>query len=378
MLISLGSKASPAELDAHLARQGCEECHGGDPDETDDVAVAHNGLVADPSAPVHAACQPCHGEVEAAQTAGMHSRLTGERHALAARYGAASFEECPQEVKDGFEGECTSCHATCGDCHVSRPDTAGKGFIKNHVFQKTPSQKYQCMNCHGARIGADFTGDEETGRLPDTHFARGMTCMSCHDGAEMHAASGDAKTRYEAPGLPACKDCHGNSSGQNTYHQMHWTDLSCHVCHSQPYANCSGCHVAGQYKKDPIYQENNPYWEFKIGRSPIPSKGTFALLRHAPVVPDTFVPWGAEEAVAFSALPTWRFTSPHSIQRWTDRTRPSEGGTCGSRCHIGAPGGSPANASLFLFRADVEAGYPLEMEANAGVVVDGLLPAGWE
>ncbi len=380
MLISLGNKGSPADLDFHMAMRTCEDCHGGDPTAMGDPEAAHVGLVKDPSGLGQRGCLPCHETIVKDHALSMHATLQGERKTLATRYGVGTFEECPAKAREGYNGECTSCHATCGDCHVSRPDSSGKGLIKNHVIGKVPSQKYQCMGCHGARIGDDFMGNDEEGRLPDTHFARGMTCMSCHDAAEMHQPAGDAAHRYEAPGLPQCEDCHGNKNKANAYHLMHWNTLSCYTCHSQPYANCQGCHVAGVYKDDEAYQENNPFRAFKIGRNPLAGKRfAFGLLRHAPATPDGFAPWGAEDPPAFDAVSTWKYTSPHSILRWTSRTKVAAGAECGANCHLaGDMGGSQANRGLYLFQADVEAGWPLEVGANASVVVDGLLPEGWE
>ncbi len=377
MLIALGTKNNPAELDKHLAETTCEGCHKGDPAEQDDPAKAHVDLVKDPS--TQGACTQCHGDIEKNQTQSMHATLQGEKAILAKRFGHESYDKCPEKLKTAYEGECMKCHATCGDCHVSRPDSAGKGFIKNHVFQKKPSQKYQCMGCHGARVGEDFVGNEDAGRKPDAHFAMGMSCTSCHDGAEMHAPAGAAKHRYEAPGLPKCTDCHSKVSAANSFHLMHWDGMSCYVCHSQPYSNCTGCHVAGVYKDDPVYKAQNPFQAFKIGRNPLPGKTEkWALVRHAPVAPDTFDAWKTGETpVNFDAEPTWKFTSPHSIQRWTTQTQTVPGVKCGASCHVGAPGGSAANKSLYLLRAEVKAGWPTEANANESVVADDALPAGW-
>jgi thiosulfate/3-mercaptopyruvate sulfurtransferase len=379
VLIALGSKTSPADLDPHMAMLTCVECHGGNPEAMDDMEAAHTGLIKDPSAPQVGACDPCHRGIATTAHKSMHATLLGERNVLAQRYGVSSFEECPAKAREGYEGECTSCHATCGDCHISRPNSAGRGLIKNHVIQKKPHQLYQCMGCHGARIGEDFKGDEESGRKPDTHFARGMSCMSCHDGDEMHADATGTSLRWDAPGLPQCEDCHGDDRGANDYHLMHWNDLACYTCHSQPYSNCQGCHVAGEYHDDPVYQAENPFLAFRIGLNPLENRRfKYGLLRHAPMAPDSFDPWGAPRPEAFDAVPTWKYTAPHSIQRWTERTKVTTGADCGTNCHLGEPGGSAANRGLYLFLTDVQAGWPDEVDANLPVIVDEALPDSWK
>lgn len=378
--INLGSKESVAELDKHMFMVSCVECHGGNGAETQDPESAHTNLIEDPSAPETDACGKCHGVIAQRYLSSMHFTLQGEKQVLATRAGFDDFEQCPETLKTGHRGECASCHATCGDCHVSRPDTNGKGFIGNHTFKAKPHQLYQCMGCHGARIGYDFMGDDDAGRKPDIHFSKGMGCTSCHSGQEMHAPAGDAKDRYHMDTTPKCTDCH-NVKESNVYHQTHWNDLTCQVCHTQTaYQNCAGCHAAGEYHDDPEYQANNPFQAFRIGLSPFSDRPEkYATLRHAPALPDTYAPWGySEDLPAFDALPTWKYTTPHSIRRWTTRTEVPEGAGCAANCHIGAPNGSEANRALYLWQSEVMEKWPLEAGANQGVVVDDALPADWQ
>lgn len=380
MFIDLGNKATVGELDSHLEAQSCSDCHGGQPDETADPEAAHVGLVADPSAPGVGACGSCHEDIEQSYASSMHLNLWGEQTAIAARAGVGSFSECPQALQDGFKGECASCHATCGDCHISRPDSVGKGFIGGHTFRRKPHQKNQCMACHGSRVAHDFMGDDETGRKPDAHFAKGMDCMACHSGEEMHASAEGVPDRYHVPEAPSCEGCHSEVESANTFHMMHWDSLSCQVCHAQPYNNCTGCHVGGAWKSDPEYLASNPAEDFRIGRNPIADRRfDFVALRHVPVVKTSFDPWGAAGALlAYDAAPTWKYTTPHSIRRWTSRTETDDADGCGASCHLGTPHGSPQNADLYLWKATIDSNWPDEGPANAGVIVDEALPAGWE
>jgi thiosulfate/3-mercaptopyruvate sulfurtransferase len=50
------------------------------------------------------------------------------------------------------------------------------------------------------------------------------------------------------------------------------------------------------------------------------------LLRHIPIAPDTFAEYGIE-LPEYTSLPTWKYTSPHNIQRHTPQNE-----SCSS-CH---------------------------------------------
>jgi hypothetical protein len=379
VLMKLGSKTTVEEIDPHFAMQSCTGCHGGNDFEHENHEEAHEGLIEDPADMEHKACNKCHFEIAETFSDSMHLQLWGEKTAIAARSGAASFGECPQALQDGFKGECASCHASCGDCHISRPDGVGKGFIKNHEFRKKPHQKNQCMACHGSRIAWDYTGDTDAGRQPDAHFAKGWDCMKCHDGNEMHAAANGAPDRYHLDAAPRCEDCH-DLADANAFHATHWDDLSCHVCHAQAYNNCAGCHVGGAWKEDEEYLAHNPAVDFRIGINPFPDRRfKYVTLRHAPVAKDTYDNWGAEGTLTtFDALPTWKYNTPHSVRRWTPRTEVEGDAGCGANCHLGSPMGSTDNVGLYLFQQYIEDNWPEESLANIPVVVDGQLPDSWE
>lgn len=347
--------------------------------EQDDYEAAHEGLIVDPSAMATNNCAGCHGGIADSYADSLHLQLWGEKKTLALRSGVDTFEECPAALKDGYLGECTSCHATCGDCHVSRPDSVGKGFIKSHQFQAQPHQKNQCMACHGSRIAFDYMGDSEAGRDPDVHFSKGWNCMHCHSGVEMHAAAGEGIDRYHLEERASCEGCH-NVATINDYHTQHWDDVACQVCHSQPYNNCTACHTNGEWEHDPIYAEQSPTLDFRIGLNHIADRRfKWVTVRHAPVATTSYDPWGAEGLLtSYDALPTWKYATPHSIRRWTDRTEVSGSAGCGTNCHLGAPWGSMDNEDLYLWEAYIQTNWPDEFSANLPVTVDDSLPASWE
>ncbi|MCA9726429.1 MAG: hypothetical protein KC729_02025, partial [Candidatus Eisenbacteria bacterium] len=324
-------------------QMACVTCHGGD-DETADKDQAHTGMNARPSAQVSGVCIQCHAEVAHLPNS-LHGGLWGEKALVAARYGAASFDALPASVHDGYGRDCAGCHSTCGDCHISRPQSVGGGFIASHKFG-SPDMTNQCTACHGSRIGMEYRGENE-GFSADVHFVPGaMRCQSCHDADEMHGDGTRYSHRLSVPNAAACDDCHAGASGENEYHEAHWGDLQCQVCHSQDYKSCNTCH-AGEGLASPSYMD------FKIGRNPVPGKRPFdyVLLRHIPIAPDTYSDWGVGALADYSSEPTWKYAAPHNIRRWTDRTEVPAGGSCFDACH----GTSDGADGLFLRQADLDA-----------------------
>ena len=374
--------------DEHMKNMNCTDCHGGSSEYPNNMTEAHKGFITDPSemdANGNNACKDCHEETVNKYKNSLHQQLYGEKRMVAIRSGNSSFDQCPQTLQDGFNGECAACHATCGDCHVSIPNSAGKGLISSHNFLGTPDQANNCMACHGSRVAHDFLGDYDNFpfRERDIHREKGFTCLNCHDGEEMHGevTNTDNTHRYNYEHAVSCEDCHSDISTANLYHTMHLQDgprsLSCYVCHSQDYNNCTACHTAGEWKTDPVYQAENPVEDFRIGLNPLPNKRfTYVTVRHIPIAPETYDNWGAQGLMTnYDDEPTWKYTSPHSIRRFTARTDTSGGVACSASCHIVA--NPTRNNKYFLKQQYIQDNWPNEVNANSSVVVDSELPAGW-
>jgi len=393
VFINLGRRDNVGEIDYHLAEFSCVDCHGGKSDQFNNMEKAHTGLIKDPSE-YHlldgennscGGASNCHNAIVSEYKNSLHQQLWGEKRMVALRFGVDNFEACPTETQVGYSGECTSCHATCGDCHISIPNSAGQGFISSHRFRKTPDQSNNCTACHGSRIAHDFYGDAETGRKGDIHFEKFMDCLDCHTQAEMHTGITDTENthRYNYDLAPSCtQGCHTDSVAlevRNIYHVQHFADLTCHVCHSQPtYNNCTGCHVKNEWQTDPVYQANNPVEDFKIGLNPLPghSNAKYATLRHIPIAPDSYSNWGPVSAniPAYDTRETWKFTTPHNIRRFTALTDTTGGVGCMASCH---PYQGSDNRDYFLFRNFIQSEWGNEVDANRNVVVDDDLPPLW-
>jgi thiosulfate/3-mercaptopyruvate sulfurtransferase len=179
----------------------------------------------------------------------------------------------------------------------------------------------------------------------------------------MHGNVEAASSRYDGPPAPGCQDadCHpdvGSGDGVQQHSGIHLEMLSCQVCHSTTYKNCYSCHVA-QEDGAAYFQTDESEMMFKIGLNPLQSDDrpwAYVPLRHVPVDPDSFAYYGEDLLPNFDALPTWKYATPHNIQRNTPQTE-----TC-QTCHGG-------DAEFFLTADDV---LPEEMDANRDVIVQEL------
>lgn len=407
-----------ADIDSTHAKIGCSGCHQGvsfvnSKDDTSAFRQAHTNLIADPSAEAELNCSGalCHADIVRRNATSIHTNLWGEKAHVALRNGEDSFEACPVEIQDGFTKDCNGCHTSCGQCHVSRPHAAGKGFLgqttgTSHKFIKTPDEENVCTACHGSRIGDDWNGNETRlpDNTPDVHNEWGMSCLDCHQEDLHGSGASDAQytSRYQVEGLPKCTDCHQGDHDDNAFHLKHWpngnrndgADLACFACHSQEYTNCNTCH-AGSWQSE--YEEDNSgvyqvYADFKLGHNPnymvegeTHSEVEWMTVRHVPVSKDAFKnsPWDTPLMSNYEAMETWKYTSPHSIKRWTERTLvdpdwliPDSSSYDESNCYLGCHYHDSdrvlINADIYLQNSDTQ--YDLngselegELEANQHV-----------
>lgn len=314
-------------------RMACTDCHGGV--LSSDKEVAHQGVVSNPSAQSHLVCERCHPDVVSVSQHSLHANLSGIWLALEKR----SMPSNEAVLKRAFDRHCSTCHTTCGECHVSQPSIIGGGLIDGHLFSAIPSMTQNCIPCHSERVGAEYYG-KNPGLPGDVHFVQGgMTCIDCHAGGEMHGQPAQCKNCHTSPATeqvpppdhrfaavqsPRCETCHVSvSTGQDgiIMHQMHGGNLACQVCHSVAYAQCEGCHVRmNPITGTPSYDLEAEYLSFIIGRNPIPTYQRpyqIVTLRHVPIAADSFLFYGENLLPEFDKRPTWTYATPHNIQRKT-------------------------------------------------------------
>ncbi len=345
-------------LATYHAQFGCIACHGGT-SESDDMETAHEGMVRDPDP--EQTCNLCHGEIAQAHVNSLHHDLEGYITVLRER----SDETHWPQLMEAYDTHCTTCHATCGQCHVSRPTSAGGGFLADHNAKETPPPYLTCTGCHGSRVEDEYKGQNERpegGRYPaDVHYnPGGMICEDCHTADEMHGTTGDFNHRYDGPATPSCtqEGCHddvGPDDGIEQHDEVHLERLQCQVCHSAEYKHCYNCHVQRAEDGTPFFRTDPSQMMVRIGRNPIRSPERpweYVVLRHVPVARDTFSFYGEGLLSNFDARPTWTYATPHNIQRVTPQNA-----SCDA-CH--------GNASVFLTEDDLD---PDEVDANRSIII---------
>lgn len=342
--------------DENHGELGCEECHGGDPREPD-WKKAHVGVVKDPSYPDPSeTCGLCHEEMVQNYQSSLHISLSGFQAIIGLR--VSTDPAVASQVDRGREAHCTSCHSSCGQCHVSRPESVEGGLLESHLFQRRPPMHTVCTACHGSRIEEEYMGKHK-GIPPDVHKRKYFKCTKCHTAAEMH---GDGKTytnRYEVENAPRCENCHeaiyADAAVNKEQHRQHKGRASCQVCHSMPYKNCFSCHFGKDKDGYRYFKTKDSTMEFKIGRNPLRSEKrpeAFVTLRHVPVDRNSFQFYVENGLEQFDELPTWKLATPHNIQRKTPQNQ-----SC-NNCH--------GSAALFLQAKDVRPEY---RNANKSVIV---------
>ncbi|MBX2991061.1 MAG: hypothetical protein KF749_07815 [Bacteroidetes bacterium] len=350
----------------------CTHCHGG-VDSTSNKQVAHSGdFVKYPSARPATKCAQCHYNTVQNHASSLHANGWGQKSMVTLRYGANSFDDLPATLKTGYNNHCASCHAEkCGDCHINRPTAGGGGLLRGHSFERRPDMRENCVACHSSRVGHGYFGIG-SGTQPDVHSTKWGDghCVNCHSNAEIHGDGNIYNQRYKVAFLPWCTGCHSNIANSNPYHTAHMNSFNCQTCHSQDYNNCGSCHVGGAGARVPAYLG------FKIGMNPITGTRPFkyATLRRALMAPDSWQNYGVANLANFDVRPTYKYATPHNTLRWTSRTRVEAGRACYDNCHIINENGTYRNKHLYLFNSDL---LSWEIPANAGVVVDGKLPASW-
>lgn len=321
------------------------------------------GVVSNPSQDPEKYCTGCHADIVSRHLSSLHKTQRGYFTFFSLRYQGTPDGPIPSDFVHEFNQECGACHASCGQCHVSVPASARGGLVKSHRFYKTPDMTKNCTACHGSRIGDEYLGNNQGARA-DVHWVPAFkTCEFCHSGHEMHGDGQIYQYKLQVNNMPGCEDCH-DKGDSNDYHNVHWGQLSCATCHSQPYRNCNNCHVGG------AGITGDPYFTIKIGKNSNPQDRPYkwVTLRHIPISTETFSEWGYTDLPFYDIMPTWKYTMPHNMQKNTPQTEPDTLATipCAGSCHN--------NEALFLRPADL---LPEEVQANDPVVVkDNEWPVG--
>ena len=381
-----GAGYADFQSDIH-GKLGCVTCHNG-VDGTSDRNEAHSGeFTKEPSHIAGEKCASCHPQIVQRTTNSIHEQGWGQKMMLIKRGGygdqPSDFDKCPEEMKEGYSQNCFTCHGTCGECHVIRPKIMGGGLTSGHSFIKTPDMVEVCVGCHVSRGGHAYLGVAQ-GTRPDVHLTKmGFTCIQCHSMDEVHGDGKVYDTRFKVPALPKCENCHSGLANKNSYHQKHINDFNCQTCHSQDYNNCGSCHIGTEDgARIPSHMK------FKIAVNPIPDIKTnykLATVRESLSAPDSWDHYGVAVLANFDVAPTYKYTTPHNILRWTARTDTTVIATenddvshpaCSQACHIVKQKDETyRNKEFYLFNSDLN---DWELNADKDIVLDGRLPGWWK
>lgn len=340
----------------------CNDCHGGNPDDPD-WKTAHNGIVKDPSYTCpEKTCGECHDHAGKNYRNSLHYSLRPFHVNIDKRSNPD--KSINKTINTAMNNHCQSCHSSCGQCHISRPESVEGGLLDGHLFQKRPPMKETCTACHGSRIGDEYFGKHK-GLKQDIHCQKYMKCEKCHTADEMHGDGKAYNSRYDVENGPKCLDCHksiySKKAENRANHLLHKDKVNCNVCHSQSYRNCYSCHVGRDNKGITYFKTKPSTLNFKIGLNPKKSSKKperFVILRHVPVNKNLFDFYVKDGLTQFDSNPTWKMATPHNIRRKTEQNS-----SC-NNCH--------GNNSLFLLEKDVS---EEERKANRNVIVpESLIP----
>ncbi|HMK66823.1 MAG TPA: hypothetical protein VK564_13575, partial [Thermodesulfobacteriota bacterium] len=180
----------------------------------------------------------------------LHNTLDGHRLSLVNLMG--------QEAGMARFNTCTSCHASCTDCHMKQPDRYNRLVprTESHQFTRRPSSKV-CRVCHGQTGETFFGGGEKSEHGASAMAKAGLECMDCHSEGEIHG-SGKRNGFIGQTVKPNCEKCHASPGGKVTAskgtlsamqynpktagHSIHPETVSCVACHTKWYTNCWDCH----------------------------------------------------------------------------------------------------------------------------------------
>ncbi len=130
----------------------------------------------------------------------------------------------------------------CRNCHAASCDTCHRTVVEGKPAYSTKAARDQalCLKCHG-REAAVMKADKAQGQ-EDIHVSKGLQCMDCHTGRDVHGDGTEYASMKEAGALsPKCETCHPKV-GESVAHTIHGGKLDCKACHVRQVVSCTNCH----------------------------------------------------------------------------------------------------------------------------------------
>jgi hypothetical protein len=210
----------PADIYSTHGRLGCVTCHRGT-GNTQDVALAHQGLVPNPSDYREAAkvCVICHGNV---------------RTDIPEKHIHTPHERILKGIREGWEVcACSNCHGPVA--HGEKPLASHEGLaaycVDCHQAKNVPPERLKCSGCHIAPHDI------------------ALDCETCHRSTRTWSNVRLAVHPVELTGAHAqlaCFDCHKKPNFRGLRYV-------CSDCHQRPHTfgdeNCERCHTPEGWRK---------------------------------------------------------------------------------------------------------------------------------
>jgi len=357
------------------AEAACGQCHISVPDSAGGGLIAGHRVQRSPDMVNN--CTACHGSRVKDEYLGSNAALYARNRANSATVVAG----------DGFAGAAIKPDAhyskgmTCNACHPAG-EMHGQGVVAN-IDRYGITGRMGCTTCHAALTGSNSfhsAGHLDKMACQLCHSQPYKNCFSCHtqeaqpSGAAYFTSNGTDPTRL-ARRVPATWSATVTyaANAYVTYNTVEYRSLLATNLNHLPDAAASTWWVAAAA---PI-PAGDALIAFKAGVNPqfgvAPGAKKYAVLRHVPVDADVFT--YDEEGTSLpglipnlTGLPTWKFATPHNIQRLTAITADPDGAgpqtACGN-CH------STRYARFWLTDGQLDAygwGGAFDAAANAGVV----------
>jgi hypothetical protein len=162
---------------------------------------------------------------------GLHHTGEGMRYWYEENNGFKNITGIPYEKLD-----CKSCHVkSCEQCH------AVKEGEKCSYSLKKAKDTATCLACHSREKVTFKIGKEK--KCLDIHIEKGMQCVDCHKGADVHGDGTAYRTmRDEGAIKVTCEECHSSTEEKSRAHTVHKGKLDCAACHVANTTSCLNCH----------------------------------------------------------------------------------------------------------------------------------------
>jgi len=248
------------------------------------------------------------------------------------------------------ELHCKNCHSKTGQLADGRPVPHPYTPSCNdcHDFTKKPSvdSPSVCLSCHSRQrsevVYFNKLPEPKDLSWQDLHERKGMTCISCHTGDDLHQDASGQASMLDADGIDArCENCHDGTQLTGEHHGIHGDRLACATCHTKSVLTCNNCHfdtevaVNGKFKR-PI--SKNRDFMFLVNRKGSGPGGidqvypaTYqsvvyqgkAFYTLAPYTSHTITRQGksCEECHANERIAEYDTTGTVNITKWNEKTR---------------------------------------------------------